>query len=101
MGQINRIGLKTSESEELSDLLNDIFTNYSIFYQNTRGYHWNIQGDKFFELYLKFEELYNNFFVTIDEVAERILTFLHAPLYKFTEYSGLSSIPESIEGSNG
>ena len=34
---------------------------------NTRGFHWNIQGEKFFELHLKFEELYNDFLLKIDE----------------------------------
>ena len=62
------------KSAELADKLNTLLANYSIFYQNTRGYHWNIKGEKFFELHLKFEELYNDLFIKIDEVAERILT---------------------------
>jgi starvation-inducible DNA-binding protein len=41
---------------------------------NTRGFHWNIKGDKFFELHLKFEELYNDLLLKIDEIAERILS---------------------------
>jgi starvation-inducible DNA-binding protein len=95
MGNLNRIGLDTEKSKELADLLNDLLANYSTFYQNTRGYHWNISGDKFFELHLKFEELYNNLFVKIDEVAERILTLGHVPMHKFTDYLNKSNIPES------
>jgi starvation-inducible DNA-binding protein len=74
MAQVNFIGLDVEKSKELADALSDLLANYSIFYQNTRGYHWNITGDKFFELHLKFEELYNDLFEKIDEVAERILT---------------------------
>ncbi|MEL6257107.1 MAG: ferritin-like domain-containing protein, partial [Bacteroidota bacterium] len=68
---LSAIGLHPEKSKELAGFLNDLLANYSTFYQNTRGYHWNISGDKFFELHLKFEELYNDLFVKIDEVAER------------------------------
>lgn len=101
MEALNRIGLNKEKSEELASHLNDLLANYSIFYQNTRGYHWNIRGDKFFELHLKFEELYNDLFVKIDEVAERILTLGHIPNHKFTDYLRSSHIPESNETSNG
>jgi starvation-inducible DNA-binding protein len=101
MEALNRIGLDTERSRELAGLLNDLLANYSTFYQNVRGYHWNIKGDKFFELHLKFEELYNDLFVKIDEVAERILTLGHTPNHKYTEYLRTSHIPESNETSNG
>lgn len=101
MEHLNRIGLDTAKSKELAKLLNDLLANYSTFYQNTRGYHWNISGDKFFELHLKFEELYNDLFVKIDEVAERILTLGHTPKHKFTEYLNKSLIAESNEVSDG
>ncbi|MFT4737916.1 MAG: starvation-inducible DNA-binding protein [Cyclobacteriaceae bacterium] len=101
MEDLNRIGLNTEKSKELADLLNDLLANYSTFYQNTRGYHWNISGDKFFELHLKFEELYNDLFVKIDEVAERILTLGHVPMHRFTDYLNKASIPESNEVTDG
>jgi len=49
------------------------------FYQNTHGYHWNIKGEKFFELHLKFEELYNELLLKIDAIAEPILILGHTP----------------------
>ena len=72
MTTLNSIGLDAAKSEKLANLLNDLLANYSTFYQNARGFHWNVKGEKFFELHLKFEELYNELFVKIDEVAERI-----------------------------
>jgi len=101
MDHLNRIGLATDKSKELAALLNDLLANYSTFYQNTRGYHWNISGHKFFELHLKFEELYNDLFVKIDEVAERILTLGHTPKHKFTDYLGVTEVPESNEVTDG
>ena len=98
---LNRIGLDTNRSEELADLLNDLLANYSTFYQNTRGYHWNIRRVNFFELHEKFEQLYNDLFEKIDEVAERILTLGYAPGHKFTAYLEVSKIEESDHVING
>ena len=60
INDLSRIGLDKEKSEELADKLNNLLANYSLFYQNVRGYHWNIQGDKFFELHEKFEESNRN-----------------------------------------
>jgi len=101
MKNTNRIGLDSQKSKELAILLNDLLANYSILYQNARSYHWNIKGDKFFELHLKFEELYNNLLLKIDEIAERILTLGHVPEHKYTEYLRQSTIQESNEITDG
>lgn len=101
MKKLNKIGLNTEKSKGLSILLNDLLANYSVFYQNVRGYHWNIQGDKFFELHSKFEELYNDLFLKIDDVAERILTLGFSPNYKFSSYLQTASIIESDHVNDG
>lgn len=101
MENLNSIGLDTKKASELAQKLNVLLANYSIFYQNTRGYHWNIKGEKFFELHLKFEELYNDLFIKIDEVAERILTLGHSPNHRYSDYKTASEIVESKEVSDG
>jgi starvation-inducible DNA-binding protein len=101
MKDINAIGLDSSKAMLLAEKLNELLANYSIFYQNTRGYHWNIKGEKFFELHLKFEELYNDLFLKIDEVAERILTLGYTPVHNFSDYRSTSTIKESEQVSNG
>jgi starvation-inducible DNA-binding protein len=101
MKNTNAIGLNAEKSKKLAAKLNELLANYSFFYQNTRGYHWNIKGEKFFELHVKFEELYNDLFLKIDEVAERILTLGHNPGHNFSEYKKLSGIPESKQVTNG
>ncbi len=70
----NFIGLDTEKTQSLANALNDLLSNYQIFYMNVRGYHWNIKGDNFFELHAKFEELYDDLLLKIDEIAERVLT---------------------------
>lgn len=95
------IGLDKKDSKELGDKLNVLLANYSVFYQNVRGYHWNIKGDTFFELHDKFEELYNDLFKKIDEVAERVLTLGYNPIHTYSEYFELSEIKESERVSDG
>jgi starvation-inducible DNA-binding protein len=101
MKTLNSIGLDVEKSKVLAEKLNLLLANYSIFYQNTRGAHWNIKGEKFFELHLKFEELYTDLILKIDEVAERILTLGYAPAHCFSEYERLSEIKESQHVSDG
>jgi len=101
MKNLNSIGLDYNKASHLSEKLNELLANYSIFYQNTRGYHWNIKGEKFFELHLKFEELYNDLFIKIDEIAERILTLGHTPNHNYSDYVKSSKIGESVQVSDG
>lgn len=97
----NAIGLENNIARQLAEKLNELLANYSVFYQNTRGSHWNIKGEKFFELHLKFEELYNDLLLKIDEVAERILTLGHSPNHNYSDYTRISKITESKEVSDG
>ena len=48
MKHLNAIGLDSTKATQLAEKLNELLANYSLFYQNTRGYHWNIKGEKFF-----------------------------------------------------
>lgn len=89
---MNAIGLNSSKSKELADKLNDLLADYMVFYQNTRGLHWNIKGEKFFELHLKYEELYTNLLLKVDEIAERILTLGATPLHTFDDYKSTAKV---------
>ena len=66
--------------------------------------HWNIKGEKFFELHLKFEELYTNLLLKVDEVAERILTLGVTPLHTFEDYktsAQITSVKNISDGKEG
>jgi starvation-inducible DNA-binding protein len=101
MSELNKIGLDSLKTKELAEKLNILLANYSVFYQNTRGFHWNIKGDTFFELHVKFEELYNDLVIKIDEVAERILTLGYTPEHQYSEYVKVSETTESPKVSDG
>lgn len=88
------IGLDTVQSQALAAELNKLLASYRILYMNVRGFHWNIRGNQFFELHLKFEEIYNDLLLKVDALAERILTLDGVPLHSFSDYLKVSAIPE-------
>lgn len=99
--RLNQIGLPAESSLNLSKELSTLLAHYSVFYQNVRGFHWNIQGKNFFELHLKFEELYNDLLLKIDEIAERLLTLGYSPTHRFSEYLQTSAIEETTMITDG
>lgn len=82
----NILGLPVKESELISNELNILLSNFQIYYQNLRGIHWNIRGKRFFDLHVKFEELYTDAQIKIDFIAERVLTLGGTPLHTFEDY---------------
>lgn len=89
---------------ELVDKLNKLLATYQIHYQNLRGLHWNIKGENFFELHLKYEELYSRAQEIIDELAERILSIGESPSHTYTDYlenSLVKELPTTKDGKNG
>ena len=89
------IGLDTVQSQALAAELNKLLASYQILYMNVRGFHWNIRGNQFFELHLKFEEIYNDLLLKVDALAERILTLDGVPLHSFSDYIKVSAIPRA------
>lgn len=68
---------------------------------NVCGFYWNIKGWNFFELYFKFEEIYNLLFEKVDEIVECILILGGIFVYVFFEYievSKISEVKNIIEG---
>ena len=97
---MNKIGLKIDYSEEVVEKLNAYLSSLQISYMNVRGYHWNIEGEQFFTLHSKFEEVYNTLNEMADEVAERILILGGKPLHSFSEYLKISEINEQTNVSS-
>ncbi|MGV6832103.1 MAG: Dps family protein [bacterium] len=101
MKNTNNIGLDNKTSQTTALQLNDLLSNYQMFYMNLRGFHWNIKGKKFFELHLKFEELYNDALIKVDEIAERVLTLSATPLHSFKKYLDTSDITSAENVTDG
>lgn len=89
------LDIKSKDITPIVEALNVLLADYNLYYQNLRGYHWNVLGKNFFDLHIKFEELYTDARIKIDEIAERILTLRNHPTSEFSKYFELSSIKET------
>lgn len=90
---LNSLGLEAEKTKEIATDLNHLLANFQIYYQNLRGIHWNIKGKRFFDLHVKFEELYTDANVKVDEIAERVLTLGETPLHTFEDYTAVAQVP--------
>ena len=87
------LGLDSEKVIDLNLNLNKLLANFQVYYQSLRGLHWNIKGKSFFELHLKFEELYTDANIKVDLIAERILTLGQTPLHTFDDYNAVATVP--------
>lgn len=91
---MNYINIEEKKIIPVINQLNILLADYSIYYQNLRSFHWNILGNNFFDLHNKFEELYDDAKLKIDEIAERILTLRYHPISSYNKYIEISRIKE-------
>ena len=90
-------------SKDLLDELNVQVSTWSVFYTKLHNYHWYVKGPQFFTLHEKFEELYNEATLHMDEIAERMLTLGGQPLATLKEHLENSVVEEASgnESANG
>ena len=74
---------KIMTNTEIISKLNVLLADYQIYYQNLRGFHWNIQGKLFFELHAKFEELYISFYIDVITVCILSTNYSFAYIHVF------------------
>ncbi len=89
------LGLDEKKTTKTVQELNILLADYHIYYQKLRNFHWNIIGKNFFDLHEKFEELYDDAKIKVDEIAERILTLRFQPTSNLSDYLKASNIKES------
>ncbi len=78
-------------AEGLSHLLADTFT----LYLKTHNFHWNVTGPMFNTLHLMFMDQYNELWLAIDGIAERIRSLGFPAPGTHAEFSRLASIRET------
>ena len=92
---MNYLGLDSNKTKNTVEELNVLLADYHIYYQKLRNFHWNVIGKNFFDLHEKFEELYDDAKLKVDEIAERILTLRYQPTSNLSDYLQDSNLKES------
>ena len=92
---MNYLNLDKEKTGKTVEQLNILLADYHMYYQKLRNFHWNVIGKNFFDLHEKFEELYDDAKIKVDEIAERILTLRFQPDSNFSDYLESSNLKES------
>lgn len=87
-------------SAALNKELNKQVATWSIMYTKLHNFHWYVKGPQFFTLHAKFEELYNEATLHMDEIAERLLTLGGQPVATLKEHLELSDVTEATGKEN-
>ncbi|RAU91078.1 Dps family protein [Paenibacillus sp. YN15] len=82
-------------SVELTSVLNKQIANWGVLFVKLHNFHWYVKGTQFFTLHLKFEELYNEAALHIDDLAERVLAIKGKPLATLSDYLATASVKEA------
>ncbi|GGD87369.1 Dps family protein [Paenibacillus nasutitermitis] len=80
---------------KLHDILNKQISTWSVLYVKLHNFHWYVKGNQFFTLHVKFQELYEEATLVVDDFAERLLALEGKPVATMTEHLKLSSVKEA------
>ncbi len=89
------IGIPQQAREEIADGLSRLLADTYSLYLKTHNYHWNVTGPMFNTLHLMFEEQYNELWIAVDLIAERIRSLGAFAPGSYSAFTELSSIPEA------
>lgn len=84
-----------TNNKEVIEVLNKQVAEWTVLYTKLHNYHWYVKGPNFFSLHEKFEELYNEASIYIDDLAERILAIEGNPIATLKEALEWSQIEEA------
>jgi starvation-inducible DNA-binding protein len=85
----------TPTNANVHHVLNKQIANWSLLYVKFHNFHWYVKGNQFFTLHVKFEELYNEAGLHVDELAERLLAIGGTPVATMKAYLQESSLKEA------
>lgn len=88
-------GMNESQRAELAHGLSVVLADTYTLYLKTHNFHWNVTGPMFQTLHLLFEQQYNEQWMAVDLIAERIRALGHPAPGSYAQFAELTSIPEA------
>ena len=88
------IGIPESDRQKITEGLARVLADTYTLYLKTHNYHWNVTGPMFNTLHTMFEVQYNELWMAVDEIAERIRSLGEYAPGSYKAYADLTSIEE-------
>ena len=89
------IGITEKDRKEISKGLSHFLADTYTLYLKTHNFHWNVTGPMFNTLHLMFEGQYNDLWMSVDTIAERIRSLGFPAPGTYAQFSELASIKET------
>ena len=89
------IGLSEKDRRNIADGLSRMLADTYTLYLKTHNFHWNVTGPMFQTLHLMFMTQYNEAWLAVDLVAERIRALGYPAPGSYKEFAALTSIKDS------
>ncbi len=88
------IGIPEAERIKIAEGLTRVLADTYTLYLKTHNYHWNVTGPMFNTLHTMFEVQYNELWMAVDEIAERIRSLGEYAPGSYAAYADLTSIED-------
>ncbi|MEM9244691.1 MAG: Dps family protein, partial [Cyanobacteria bacterium P01_F01_bin.153] len=89
------IGIAPKDREAIAQGLSRLLADTYTVYLKTHNFHWNVTGPMFQTLHQMFEMQYNELWLAVDMIAERIRVLGYPAPGTYREYAELTSIEET------
>jgi starvation-inducible DNA-binding protein len=89
------IGISEKDRAKIADGLSRLLADTFTLYLTTHNFHWNVKGPMFQTLHVMFEAQYNELWLALDAIAERIRALGFPAPGTYSQYAKLSSIKET------
>ena len=86
---------------QLGDAVRVTMADTFAMYLKTHNYHWNVEGENFYQYHEFFKNLYEELFAAVDVLAEEIRGLNEYAPGSFSRFSELSSIEEATTVPDG
>jgi starvation-inducible DNA-binding protein len=92
--------MEDKDAQKVGGALSNVLADTFILYLKTHNFHWNVTGPMFPTLHSMFEEQYNELWLAVDAIAERIRSLGFVAPGSYGEFSKLTYLQESPVATN-
>ena len=91
------IGISPDDRKKVSESLMVVLADAFTLYLKTHNFHWNITGPMFNSLHVMFETQYNEQWLALDEIAERIRALGYNVPASYGDFGKMTSIKDDVK----
>lgn len=88
------------DGQRVAGALSNVLADTFVLYLKTHNFHWNVTGPMFHTLHQMFEEQYNELWLGVDAIAERIRSLGFVAPGSYGEFTKLTYLQEAPVATN-